>query len=246
MPVVLIAVVVPYRAAGTNWACIPIRQACTDALNDALFHLSHARSGERMSATAQADDQGTLDCVALVRRIGAGERVAETEFVRAFEPGVRALVRRHCRPGEPSVNDLVQDVLQHVIERLRERALREPEALPAYVRSAVVFAVRADYRRRGRRGELDSPQPPDDLADPDDPLQAARRAQLQHAVRTVLAGLSVERDREILRRHYLEEQDRDTVCAALTIEPEHFRRVLHRARERMRQLLVAAGLGEPW
>jgi len=196
-----------------------------------------------MDVNAQAECRGTVDCVALVGRIGAGDRSAETEFVLAFRAGVRALVRRHARPADPIVDDLVQDVLHTVILRLRENALNEPAALPGYVRSAAVFAVTAEYRKRGRRGENGTdPQSPDDLPDPDQPDHHARREQLRASVNHVLAELGMERDREVLRRYYLNEEDRDTVCAALAIEHDHFHRVLHRARTRMKELLVRRGI----
>jgi RNA polymerase sigma-70 factor (ECF subfamily) len=59
---------------------------------------------EAMAAMAGVDAD-------LVARIAAGDRSAEASFVRRFGRGVRALVRRHCRPGDPIVEDLVQDVL---------------------------------------------------------------------------------------------------------------------------------------
>lgn len=198
-----------------------------------------------MQIGAQAIDQKVVDHVAMVRRIGAGDRSAETEFVLAFQAGVRALVRRHARPADPIVDDLVQDVLHTVILRLRENALNDPEALPGYVRSTVVFAVTAEYRRRGRRGENDNnPESPEALPAPDQPADHARREQLRSGVRSVLAELSVSRDREVLRRYYLDEEDSGAVCAALSIEPDHFHRVLHRARTRLKQLLVNHGMGE--
>jgi len=194
---------------------------------------------------AQAERSGTLDCVALVGRISAGDGAAETEFVLAFQAGVRALVRRHARPGDPIVDDIVQDVLHTVIQRLRENALNEPAALPGYVRSTAVFAVTAEYRRRGRRGENDGhAESPEALPDPEQPADHARRAQLRDGVQRMLAELGVERDREVLRRYYLNEEDRDAVCAALSIEPDHFHRVLHRARARMKELLLRRGIAD--
>ncbi|MGE3298552.1 MAG: RNA polymerase sigma factor [Porticoccaceae bacterium] len=196
-----------------------------------------------MQTNAQAVGQGTSNHAALVARIAAGDRSAETEFVLAFQAGVRALVRRHARPADPSIDDLVQDVLHTVIMRLRDNALHDAHTLPAYVRSTVVFVVTAEYRKRDRRGENDtSPLSADALPDPDQPDHHARREQLHSSVNRVLSELSVERDREVLRRYYLMEEDRDTVCAVLSIEPDHFHRVLHRARARMKELLVQRGI----
>lgn len=63
------------------------------------------------------------------------------------------------------------------------------------------------------------------------------------AIATLLGELSVPRDRELLRRFYLLEHDRDQVCAALGIDPGHFHRVIHRARQRFGEILARHGLG---
>ena len=84
----------------------------------------------------------------LVERIAAGDRRAEHDFVRQYERGVRALVRRHCRPNDPIVDDLAQDVLARVLERLRAGAIRDAAALPAYVQATIVHTTSAEYRAR--------------------------------------------------------------------------------------------------
>jgi RNA polymerase sigma-70 factor (ECF subfamily) len=178
----------------------------------------------------------------LMSRIAGGDRQAETEFVRQFERGVRVLVRRHCRPGDPIVDDLVQDVLSGVLERLRAGAIHDPAALPAYVQSAVVYATSAEYRRRRpMQAEVALEQIPDSET-PGSRLDARQLAEL---LRDLLAGMAVSRDREILRRFYLEEEDKDSVCRALAIDPSHFHRVMFRARERFRVLAEQAGIQDP-
>jgi RNA polymerase sigma-70 factor (ECF subfamily) len=175
----------------------------------------------------------------LISRIADGDRQAEAEFVRQYERGVRVLVRRHCRPGDPVVDDLVQDVLSGVLERLRAGAIHDPVALPAYVQSAVVYATSAEYRRR-RPMQTDAVV--EQIADGETPGTRLDATQLAGFLRDVLAGMPVARDREILRRFYLEEEDKDSVCRALAIDPGHFHRVMFRARERFRLLVEQAGL----
>jgi len=175
----------------------------------------------------------------LISRIAQGDRQAEAEFVRQYERGVRVLVRRHCRPGDPVVDDLVQDVLSGVLERLRAGAIQDPVALPAYVQSAVVYATSAEYRRR-RPTQTDAAV--EQMADSETPGTRLDASQLAGFLRNVLAGMPVARDREILRRFYLEEEDKDSVCRALAIDPGHFHRVMFRARERFRLLVEQAGM----
>ena len=53
----------------------------------------------------------------------------------------------------------------------------------------------------------------------------------------VLNQLSVARDREILRRFYLKDEDKAEICIDLQLSAAHFDRVLYRAKKRMRELI---------
>jgi RNA polymerase sigma-70 factor (ECF subfamily) len=195
-----------------------------------------------MSASPSGD-AGEGDWLTLsAQRIAAGDRAAEGAVVAHFMPGVRALVRRHCRPSEPEVDDLVQDVLASVLQALRKGALADLQSLPGYVRATVVFTVQAHYRKRGRRGEDEAHEGVAEPVDHEHPAQAAQRAARIDAVRRLIQEMPVPRDRELLRRFYLQEQEREEVCQALGIEGSHFHRVLYRARERLRLLLAGSGL----
>ena len=177
----------------------------------------------------------------LPTRIAAGDRAAEAELVHRFERGVRTLVRRYCRPGDHIVDDLVQEVLTDVIERLRLGGIRDGLALPAYIRATAVYATTAEYRRRRPTQDITDLE---DLAAPDEnPHALAHASEAAALLRVLLAKMPVARDREVLMRFYLVEQDKEAVCRALKIEPSHFHRVVHRARERFRTLLEQAGLG---
>jgi RNA polymerase sigma-70 factor, ECF subfamily len=191
-------------------------------------------------ATADSPTVGAIgDNGSLVERIAQGDRDAESEFVRRYIGGVRGLVRRHARPGDPAVDDIVQDVLSNVLQKLRAGGLRDRAALPAYVRSTVVYAARAEYRQRRSADPVDL-----DRQDPGDtPQQAAESADTRHAVTRLLGSLPTARDREVLLRFYLRDESKESICALLRIDEAHFRRVVFRARDRLRQLLVEAGLG---
>ena len=190
----------------------------------------------RMDAAAAATSN-----VDLVQRILAGDRAAEVQFVRQYQAGVRALVRRHCRPNDPCVDDLVQDVLQCVLQKLRGGELRNAGALPGYVQTIAVNSTTAEYRRRGRLSEVSDEALATSVVD-DNPLRDVERRELGTRVRAVLADLPVARDREILDRFYLQEQSKAAVCASLGIDESHFHRVVYRARERLRELAERAGL----
>jgi len=182
-----------------------------------------------------------VDALDWIRRIASGDRCAEAEFVRCYERGVRALVRRRCRPGDPAVDDIAQEVLTRVLERLRVGAIRDPSALPAYVQAMIVRAASSQYHSERLEVAIVCIDEPSAADDPAEQAGAAQRADL---LRLLMQSLPVARDRDVLVRFYLDEQDRDEVCASLGIDTAHFRRVVFRARERFRELLLAAGLDE--
>jgi len=186
--------------------------------------------------------QTAVECSAgagIVARIAAGDRSAEADFVRHYERGVRLLVRRHCRPNDPAVEDIAQEVLARVLERLRAGAIRDADALPAYVQTVVAYTALAEYRGR-RPTEPESTL--DNLPSDDSPAERFSSNQVSALLKEVLAQLPVARDREILIRFYLEEQDKEDVCRQLGIEASHFHRVVFRARSRFRELLNRVGI----
>lgn len=178
----------------------------------------------------------------LPARIASGDQLAERQFVLRFEQGIRVLVRRHCRPGDPMVDDLVQDVLEQILRKLRAAELRDADALPAYVRSTVVFMTAAEYRRRARKLEVQPSNEIDELPSSEDVADLFDSVQLRDVIRQLLAELPMARDREVLDAFYLRELDKDEVCARLGIDEPHFHRVISRARQRFGVLLRNAGI----
>jgi RNA polymerase sigma-70 factor (ECF subfamily) len=188
----------------------------------------------------QASDSGQSG-EDFVARIAAGDRRAEEQFVRTYANGVRVLVRRHCRPGDAIVDDLVQEVLSRVLERLRAGAIRNVTALPAYIQTTIVHAASAEYRARRLVEPIEVIE---SLAGESTPPEELHTERLRQTLQSLLAELPQPRDRELLRRFYLQDESKEEVCLALGIDDAHFRRVMFRARARFRVLLEQAGLGD--
>lgn len=175
----------------------------------------------------------------LARRIGEGDRSAEAELVRRYGAGLEFLLRTRVR--EPALAaDLCQDALMIVIKRLRERNLDEPDKLAAFLRQIAINLAMGEARTHYRRNTHPDTEGIECLADRG-PLMSDRidRDRLAQAVWALLAELSQPRDRQILRRFYLTEETKPSICAALEVTPEHFDRVLYRARQRFRLILEA-------
>ena len=151
------------------------------------------------------------------------------------------LLDRHTN-GRPEAEDLFQDTFRLVIEKLRRGELREPAKLPGFLAQIARSLAIEHYRKAQRRKtEPDS----DAIADVEDvskggsgPLSELLSREDAGLVRQVIRELGTERDRDILLRFYIAEEDKERISADLGLTSLQFNRVLHRARERYRDLYL--------
>ena len=61
---------------------------------------------------------------------------------------------------------------------------------------------------------------------------------LLETVTQVMSELSVERDRQLLSAYFFEGKDKEDLCKELDLSTEHFDKVLHRAKTRLKQALA--------
>jgi RNA polymerase sigma-70 factor (ECF subfamily) len=176
----------------------------------------------------------------LCARIRQGSRDAEGEMVRRYGAGLLYLLKRRTRDAELAL-DLRQDTFRVAIEKLRGSTLDDPARLAAYLRGVALNLWIAQQRKDTRRAttaDSDAVElAADDRAGPFDNVS---REQVSQAVGTLLEELNTPRDRELLTRLYIHDEDKTAICAALGVDSLHFNRVLFRAKERFRQLLKQA------
>ena len=138
--------------------------------------------------------------------------------------------------------DIYQDTFTVVLLRLRSEALDVPERLPAFVRQTAQNLAVGAFRREGRRRTHAGGDEMELVADPaGNPYTRMSGEQERSAIHRIISEMTVARDRQMLLRHYIDDVDKTTLCMELDLSAEHFDRVLHRARQRLRELLVAQG-----
>jgi RNA polymerase sigma-70 factor (ECF subfamily) len=176
----------------------------------------------------------------LVRRIQAGDRQAEDELVRRYARGISVIIARAgCDRG--MIEDVCQDTLRITIERVRRGDVREPDRLSGFIASLARNLVIEHFRgirKRDHRLLLESSGA--SSTESSGQLQRLLEEEQVQIVHRVLAEMSSERDRQILYRYYVAEEDKDRICADLGLTSLHFNRVLYRARERFRDLYLTA------
>lgn len=171
----------------------------------------------------------------LAVRVQAKEKDAEQRLIAHLMPGLHAVVRKYIYNAADAA-DLSQQCLLLLLLKLRKGGLDNLATLPGYLRAIAMNKIRQNRRDFYTRG------PSEPINDPEDAALGAtvvvlEREELIHLVRTCLSELSVARDREILLRCYLLEQEKSQICADLQLSSEHYDRVLHRAKARLRALL---------
>ncbi len=186
------------------------------------------------------EEKSTVSPRDMVRRIAAGDRSAEAELVEEYGRRLAFLLRRWTRDDD-AAQELYQETFRRAIEKLRAGELREPERLASYL-IGLAKNLSTYYYRKGDRRSVYHKDPGEkaDFADPSPGLltRVLSREKADLA-RRVLAELPTDRDREVLSRFYLAEDDSKTICAELGLAATHFKRVLFRARQRYRTLFEA-------
>jgi RNA polymerase sigma-70 factor (ECF subfamily) len=179
----------------------------------------------------------------LCERIHASDPKAEALLVERLQPGLRLILHRATGGDLDLAHELCQETLIIVIKRLRTSTLREPSELAAFAaqtaRNLAIAHRRKDARRR-TQADLDSVNMAFDLGRSQPEEVAVGR--LGAIVQRLLDQLPTERDRSILKRFYLHEEDKDTICHDLSLSDLAFNQVLFRARNRFRELITSAGL----
>jgi RNA polymerase sigma-70 factor (ECF subfamily) len=176
----------------------------------------------------------------IVQGIRAGDGGAESRLVERYSSGLRYLLIRRIR-DEERARDLLQDTFYIAISKLRKTDLENPERLAGYLRGIAIRVALNAGRRRQREPygmEIDAiAQIPD--REPGQFEQVAREQTLA-AVQKLLKTMPMKRDRELLTRYYVQDQDKREICDALGLDSLHFNRVLFRAKKRFRKLLEAS------
>jgi RNA polymerase sigma-70 factor (ECF subfamily) len=172
----------------------------------------------------------------LVGRIRGGDRQAETELVERYNRAVMSIIRRAL--GNSTVaDDLYQETFCIIIEKIRGGDIKEAERLPGFVCGVARNQVIKHFQRAARQERLTETEEAVSLPHPaHDQLEELLRKESAEIVRQILKEMTNERDIQVLFRFYLAEDDKEQICSDLGLTSLQFNLVLHRARERYREL----------
>ena len=196
------------------------------------------RTGSRMNDANHKEERAIA--VQLVKQVREGSPSAEADMVQRYSRGLRFLLRRKTRDTEQA-EDFLQETWGIALARIRERGLDDPGRLAGFLCGIANRLVMAERRREQRQQTYANSELVALVPDASSgPFGSVSRAELCRYVRTLLDQLSQPRDREILNRFYVLEEDKAQICADLDVDGAHFNRVLYRARQRLKAAALAS------
>jgi RNA polymerase sigma-70 factor (ECF subfamily) len=169
-----------------------------------------------------------------VERLRDGDRPTEHHFVAYFEQLLRIKLRSRTLTSD-KVEDLRQETFIRVIAALRrDGGVRQPERFGAFVNSICNNVLLEYYRSSSKNQPMEDAhlEIPDKVLDLEGMLITKQSS--EH-VRRILEEMP-QRDRDLLRRIFLEEKDKDAVCQEFGVDREYLRVLVHRAKDKFRIL----------
>ena len=176
-------------------------------------------------------DLTNFDWTTVVAQIRDNDPEGMESLYNLFARGIRYYLCRQV--GSQEIDDKVHDTIVIVVQAIRRGELREPDRLMGFVRTVVRRQVANHIAEsvQVRKGqlELESGATVADLrTDPETNILSDERLELMKDVLGEISG----RDREILRRFYLEEQTQEQICAEMNLNETQFRLLKWRAKQR--------------
>ena len=183
---------------------------------------------------SQTEQDLSPEC--LVTQVAKGDKLAEQQLVSRYWRGLYFILHRRTNDPELAA-DLSQDTFIVVINKARNGEINNPAAVVSFIRQTGINLMIAHYRKESRQA-TDPNSEMDSLVVDVKPglFQTIQSEQTFQLVLQLIEEMKVERDREILKAYFLYEQDKANICETLKLSSEHFDRVLHRARSRLKQL----------
>jgi RNA polymerase sigma-70 factor (ECF subfamily) len=206
-----------------------------ESVNEEPFGEESALSdSESLEGNAVAPGS-TVNWQDLVDRIQHGEDSGMEDLYKLFARGIRYYLCRQL--GAQELDDKVHDTFVIVVQAIQRGELREPDRLMGFVRTVVRRQVAAHIDRvvHSRREETDldlGVRVADHARNPEQTVVFRQKVEF---MLSVLASLS-DRDREILNRFYLREQDQGQICVEMGLTETQFRLLKSRAKARFAEI----------
>jgi len=170
------------------------------------------------------------------------DRAAVEALIAKHYTGLKLLIQRRVGDAEVAA-DILNQAACTAWEKWQTGQVRRPEEIGGYIFQVAMNLLR--NRRRTIAERADRRVDSEVLGQLPAEADAADRwleKKIAARVKRLLQDLPSQRDREILVRFYLQEEEKETICRDLGLSADQFDKVLQRARSRLKELLETSGL----
>ena len=164
-------------------------------------------------------------------------------LIREHYYGLQLLLVKKARNPETAA-DILNGAIAKTLEHLQANRISNPEQIAGWVYRVALNDLRNHRRNMNTRGGInDAEEVLGTIAGEGDASDGVVESKLASLVRQIIEQLPTERDRLIIKRFYLDEADKEQICREQgNLSTLHFDRVIHRARQRMKELMEKQGL----
>ena len=171
----------------------------------------------------------------IIRLIKEGDTRGEEMLYAVFTRRLRYLAMR--KVGHEQADECVHDTFIIMVKRIKEHALREPGALLKYARTILERMIIDIHQERIKwRVDIDfdylASTHPDHAPTPDQTYESSSRIGI---MRRALEHLR-PKEREILVRFYIEEQDPCTIRSMMNLTENQYRLLKYRSKSKLERI----------
>jgi len=174
-------------------------------------------------------------------RLKGGDPETGKHFTAYFTNIIWLKLRNRVR-ARHLIDEIRQETFARVLKYLHsDRRIEHPECFGSFVLSVCNNVMLEVLRSESHhlQNSDQAPDPPDDRVRPDADMVTDER---KRAVRSVLAELP-EKDRMLLNMVFMDEADRSAISGHFNVDTDYLRVLLHRAKERFREVVRKRGVG---
>jgi RNA polymerase sigma-70 factor, ECF subfamily len=215
------------RLSGHSTAFVIVPNKALTSPSEVLHCVTLSGSRGRLLQFHSFDDN-------YLRQLREGDFVTQDHFRKYFTALMKVKLQSRLKSPE-AIEDVQQETFVRFYAALREGKIREPKSLGSYVNSMCNNVLKESWRHEDPAVSLDDDNTPELPAAPFDLSKMIDDKQAAQKVQKVIEQLP-ERDRRVLRAIFFEERDKDEVCRELGITRDNLRLLLHRAKQKFRNL----------
>ena len=192
--------------------------------------------------SSRMDSAGVFD-EKYLRALRDCDQEAEDFLIARFFQPVKLKLRARLRSPE-LVQDACQETFLRVLAYFRSgKSLNNPASLAGFIHTVSHNVAMEMLRAHTRQDQIpeNAPEAIDTHPSPELELVSEERKRI---VRQVLSELS-QRDQQLIRRVFFNEEDKDLVCSELKVDRGYLRVLLHRARLRFKSAVMRVDARKP-